>query len=67
VTTPDERYPTAIPLDCSVDIPATVIAFRQGPRGITRDGNCYVVQGGQFDFALLIDRVLYRYHGVTPA
>ncbi len=43
----------------------TMILLAEGNRSITREGGCYVLRGGQYDFGALRDRVLYAYYGIT--
>lgn len=65
VTTESEQY--AFPVySCAQAAPGSpVILLTQGTMGIAEKDGCIVVAGGQYDFALLLDRIRYRLLGVT--
>lgn len=68
VTTESATYPFPV-YTCDQATPeAPVLFLTQGPVGITADENnpsCITVSGSQYEYALLHDRILYRYFGVT--
>jgi hypothetical protein len=65
VTEPSETYPFAVASCANSSAEAPFIYFKQGPRAITFENNCYVLSGEQYDFALLRDRIVYAYYGIT--
>lgn len=70
VTEESEIYPFPV-YACDQATPETPVLFlTQGPIGITADSenpSCITVSGSQFEYALLHDRILYRYFGVTES
>jgi hypothetical protein len=66
VTQSSTTYPFVVASCANSSAQAPFIYFKQGPRAITADNNsCYVVSGEQYDFALLRDRIVYAYYGIT--
>jgi len=68
VTVEDERYLFAVYSCDQATADAPVMFLTQGPLGIVADENnpyCVTLSGSQFEYALLHDRILYRYLGVT--
>lgn len=66
LTQPSANYPFQV-ASCADTQPAyPLVLLRSGQRNITYEGGCYVLQGEEpYDFALLRDRIVYAYHGIT--
>lgn len=60
-------YPMLSVGDCSAAAPVyPVIELRQGPRAVEYEDGCFVMQASEpYDFALLRDRIVYAYYGIT--
>lgn len=66
VTEPSAQYPTATVARCE-DAQGSfpVLKFTEGQMSIYEEDGCIVMQGTRYDWALLRDRILYRYYNIT--
>lgn len=66
VTAQSPQYPQFPVYSCAqATSESPVVLLTQGTIAITNADGCVTISGGQYDFALLLDRIRYRLLGVT--
>jgi hypothetical protein len=65
ITQADDRYDLQV-LSCENAGPTyPFLFFKAGNGSVGMDGNCYTLEGGRNNFALLRDRIVYAYYGIS--
>jgi hypothetical protein len=68
VTEPSAQYPTATVAKCEDAQGAfPILKFQEGQLSIYEEDGCTVLQGRSSEWALLRDRIMYRYYNITTS